>query len=90
MHYKFNNHKVLFYLRIYEIKDVHDVVILKDFDVADKKNELEHAEVNVFENLLGQSNVFVWTCNFKDSDEKTVEESPSNHHKDEDYEAFID
>ena len=46
------NHQVENY-GIDEVEDVHDVVVLKDFDIAHEEYELEKAKVDVLEDLLG-------------------------------------
>lgn len=83
------NHQVENY-GIDEVEDVHDVVVLKDFDVANEEYELEEAEVDVLEDFLGESNVAIWTGYFENSYEEAVEEAPAYHHKYKNYQAFID
>lgn len=78
------------YSRIDEIKEVNDVVIVKDFNVANKERNFEDSEEKIFQRLFSDCKVLLRTGELKSFHQQTVEESPANHHEYENNQADVD
>lgn len=76
--------------RINQIKNIHDVVILEYFNVANEENALQQTQKSVFKRFLGHQVVTIRTRQLQRLHQQTIKEPPTNHHKNKHQKALVD